>query len=419
VTVPGCVDGWAALSELGALTLSECLAPAIAGAAGGFDVSTELAYKFAMESPIYSGHPALADLYPEGRVVERGDHVTRPALASTLEAIATSGRDAFYLGDPAHDIVEELGGVITLEDLAGEHADWVKPISCRVAGLDAWTLPPNSQGYLGPAALAVFEMLTPPDDPADPDWWHLLIESFRAVAWERDDLVADPRHSPLPADLLLDRDRLSRAAATIDRAHSGIWPRTGGSSSTAYLCVVDGDGMAVSIIQSNFEGPGSHFGARHSGFMLHNRGSGFTTTPGHPNEIRPGKRPRHTLSPTLWTDETGPRWVLGTRGGSLQPQLVAQVAARAILLGLDLDSAQEAPRWTVPDFGPFSESRLLVEPGLHEATLGELRRRGHVIEEVARPNPEWGPVSMIRVDPSGVTAAADPRVDTTSAVLMS
>ena len=331
---------------------------------------------------------------------------------------ADRGRDAFYLGVPAEDIVDELGGLITRDDLARHHADWVEPISCQVAGLSAWTLPPNSQGYLGPAALAIFELLEPPGDSDDPDWWHLLIESFRAVAWERDDLVSDPDHAPLPPDLLLERGRLQRAADSVDRARAGVWPRTGSLSSTAYMCVVDSDGMAVSIIQSNFEGPGSHFGARRSGFLLHNRGSGFTTMPGHPNEIRPGKRPRHTLSPTLWADDSGPTWVLGTRGGSLQPQLVAQVAARVILGGADIARGQEAPRWTVPDFGPMSQSRVLVEPGVPPATLEALRHRGHVVEETPSRNPEWGPVSMIGLTPTGAVTAGDPRVDTTSAVVI-
>jgi gamma-glutamyltranspeptidase/glutathione hydrolase len=344
--------------------------------------------------------------------------VTRRALAATLEAVADRGRDAFYLGVPAEDIVDELGGLITRDDLARHHADWVEPISCQVAGLSAWTLPPNSQGYLGPAALAIFELLEPPGDSDDPDWWHLLIESFRAVAWERDDLVSDPDHAPLPPDLLLERGRLQRAADSVDRARAGVWPRTGSLSSTAYMCVVDSDGMAVSIIQSNFEGPGSHFGARRSGFLLHNRGSGFTTMPGHPNEIRPGKRPRHTLSPTLWADDSGPTWVLGTRGGSLQPQLVAQVAARVILGGADIARGQEAPRWTVPDFGPMSQSRVLVEPGVPPATLEALRHRGHVVEETPSRNPEWGPVSMIGLTPTGAVTAGDPRVDTTSAVVI-
>jgi gamma-glutamyltranspeptidase/glutathione hydrolase len=419
VTVPGCVDGWATLSaELGALTLADCLEPAIDHASGGFEVSTEQSHAFRQTADMYASHPAVRELYPEGEPVARGDVVRRPRLATTLRAVAQGGRDAFYRGGPADDIVAELGGIITRDDLASSHADWVSPISCRVAGLASWTIPPNSQGYLGPASLAVFEMLDPPDDPDDPTWWHLLIEAYRSLAWERDDLVADPDHAPLPVDLLLDGDRLARAAATVEREKTGVWPTNmGAESGTAYLCVVDSDGMAVSMIQSNYRGTGSAFGAANSGFLLHDRGGGFTLTPGHPNELLPGKRPLHTLSPTIWTFDTEPRWVLGTRGGSVQPQLVAQVAARSILAGQDLATAQTAPRWTVQEFGPFSQARFEVEPGVPSSTLGDLRGRGHAIEELGAPQPGWGPVSIIEVDGERRDTFADPRVDTTRAVV--
>ena len=419
VTVPGCVDGWSVLSsELGRLSLIECIAPAIEHAIEGFEVSTEQAGAFLDQASFYAGQQAVREFYPGGAPVVRGDVVQRPALAATLRAVGEGGRDAFYLGDPAQDIVDELGGLVTHGDLARSHADWVSPIACAVGDMSAWTIPPNSQGYLGPATLAVFEMLGPPADPADPDWWHLLIEAFRSMAWERDDLVADPDHAPLPAHLLLDPARLGRAADTVDRAATGVWPRRMGSeSSTAYMCIVDDEGLAVSIIQSNFEGTGSAFGAGTSGFLLHNRGSGFSLTPGHPNELQPGKRPLHTLSPTLWTQHREPRWVIGTRGGSVQPQLVAQVAARAILAGMTIEEAQTAPRWVVREFGPFSEARLLVEPGVAGATLSNLRSRGHVIEEVPDRQPGWGPVSMIHVDGHHRTTHPDPRVDTTSAIV--
>jgi len=416
VTVPGCVDGWSDLSaELGRLTLAECLGPAIEYAAEGFEVSTEQAAAFQQTADLYSRHPAVKEFYPEGRSVERGEVVRRPALAATLQAIGSGGRDAFYLGQPADDIVEELGGIITYEDLARPTADWVSPISCQVAGSTAWAIPPNSQGYLGPATLAVFEMLGPPSDPDHPAWWHLLIESFRSVAWERDDLVADPEHAPLPAHLLLDHDRLARAAATVNREKAGVWPRQMGlESGTAYLSVVDAEGLAVSLIQSNYYGTGSAFGAARSGFLLHNRGGGFTLTPGHPNELLPGKRPLHTLSPTIWTSGNETRWVIGTRGGSVQPQLVAQVAARAVLAGQPLEIAQTAPRWTVQEFGPFSEARFQVEPGVSGPTLADLRGRGHIIEEMGERQPGWGPVSIIEVDGANRNTHPDPRVDTTS-----
>jgi gamma-glutamyltranspeptidase/glutathione hydrolase len=368
---------------------------------------------------MYATHPAVREFYPGGAPVTRGSVVVRSALAATLRAIATEGRDAFYRGIPAEDMVAELGGTMTAEDLASPHAEWIDPISCQVAGLSAWTIPPNSVGYLGPATLAVFEMLDPPADPEQPDWWHLLIESFRSVAWERDDIVSDPGHAPLPAHLLLDRARLGRAAASIERTSTGTWPSgVGRTAGTAFMCVVDGDGLAVSMIQSNYHGTGSAFGAPRSGFLLHNRGAGFTLTPGHPNELQPGKRPLHTLSPTLWTSEEATRWVIGTRGGSVQPQLVAQLAARAVLAGQDLATTQSAPRWTILEFGPFAPPRLRVEPGVPESTLIELRRRGHEIALVGEMQPGWGPASIIRVDGPVLETARDPRVDTTSAVVL-
>ena len=419
VTVPGCVDGFVALSEkFGALPLADALAPAIDLARSGFEVSTEQEGAFTSRAEVYRNNPSVADLYPGGRPVARGDIIRRLDLAATLESIAGSGRESFYQGQAGEDIVEAVGGLITLQDMESSQAEWVDPIAAHVAGLNAWTVPPNSQGYLGPATLSVFEMLAPPDDLENPLRRHLLIEAYRCLAWERNDLVADPDHLGLPADLLLDRDRLERAASSVSSSHSGTWPKSiGTTSGTAYLCVADSSGMAVSIIQSNYRGPGSPFGAARSGFLLQDRGGGFSLTPGHPNELAPGKRPLHTLSPTLWTAGTSPKWVLGTRGGSVQPQLVAQVGADAILGGAELETAQLAPRWTISGFGPYSESRLTVEPGMSEATLTDLRSRGHVIEELDAIQPGWGPLSLIESEGDNRRSAPDPRVDTATALL--
>jgi gamma-glutamyltranspeptidase/glutathione hydrolase len=420
VTVPGCVDGLQTLiEELGALDLSRCLDPAIDYANGGFEVTAEQARAFGLMADFYADNPAVSEFYPDGRPVKRGDRIRRSDLARTLESVADGGRDAFYLGEPGADIVGVLGGLITKGDLAQSCASWIDPIGCEVAGLTAWTTPPNSQGYLAPAMLAVFEMLGVPDDPNSPEWWHLLIEAYRSLAWERNDVVADPEHAPLPNELLLDRSRLERAAGSVDRKRAGVWPASlGAESGTAYPCVVDADGMTVSMIQSNYRGTGSVFGAPNSGFLLQDRGGGFSLMPGHPNELGQGKRPLHTLSPTLWTDGEEPRWAMGTRGGSVQPQLVAQVAARAVVAGLDLEEAQTAPRWTVQQFGPDSASRFAVEPGVAKETLGDLRERGHEIDELDQPQPGWGPLSIIEVDGGVRRAAVDPRVETTTALLL-
>ncbi len=175
--------------------------------------------------------------------------------------------------------------------------------------------------------------------------------------------------------------------------------------------------MGVSILQSNYYGTGSPFGAARSGFLLHDRGRGFTLTPGHPNQILPGKRPMHTLSPTLWTNGDRPAWLIGTRGGDIQPQLVAQLSARIVGSGIEPAVAQGMPRWAMSEFGPDSTSRLQVEPGTPAPVIDDLRRRGHEIEIVGGPQGGWGPMSVIGLDGDERVAAADPRVDTTDAIV--
>ena len=419
VTIPGCVDGMTTLvADLGNLEIAQVLQPAIDLAREGFEVSTEQASAFGRQADVYATNPAVADFYPDGRPVERGDHVVRRDLADTLQTVAEGGRQAFYGGRAGEDVSAAVDGLITLDDMSVSQAAWIDPIAVGVAGLTAWTIPPNSQGYLGPATLAVFEMLDPPEDSSDPLWWHLLIEAYRCLAWERDDVVSDPDTLALPAHLLLDRARLERAASRVSRATTGTWPEAiGHLSSTAYLCVADAEGTAVSIIQSNYRGTGSPFGASRSGFLLQDRGMGFTLMPGHPNELGPGKRPLHTLSPTLWSLGDQPRWVLGTRGGAVQPQLIAQVAARAIIGDETLETAQGAPRWTVSQFGPGSVSQPAVEPGVPDLVLSELESRGHQMSKLEQTQPGWGPVSIIGLDGDLRPAAADPRVDTTAALV--
>lgn len=416
VTIPGCVDGLTTLAETyGSLTLSRVLEPGINLAAEGFEVSTEQAAALQAKAGTYSTNPAVSDFYPDGRPRSPGERVTRAALAGTLGAVAQGGRTAFYEGAPGEDIMA-ASGLITPDDLRQSCAEWVEPISADVAGLTCWTTPPNTQGYLTPGSLALFESLDPPDDPNHPQWWHLLIESYRCLAWELKDLAADPRFFPLPGQLILDADRLQRAADSVSPDSTGVWPKMGIRTDTAFACVADKSGMAVSIIQSNYRGLGSRYGAARSGFLLQDRGLGFNLTPGHPNEALPGKRPFHTLAPTLWTSGDQPAMTLGTRGGHIQPQMLIQVAARAILTDSDLIAAQNAPRWSIDGYGPNTPGALQLEPGSPTDVVHRLSALGHPVTVNPARLSGWGPVSAIRLAGDSRETAADPRSGTATAL---
>lgn len=417
ITVPGCVDGWEALlARHGTRPLADLLGPAISLGREGFPVSTELASDLTRIEPMIGGQPSALALYPNGSPPASDAILTRPDLAATLEMIAAGGREAFYRGPVAAAITEATSGVLQPGDLADNSPDWVDAIGTEVFGLHGWTVPPNSQGYLTLAASILIEALDPPPDADDPAFHHAVIEAYRAVAWERDDLVADPRHAPLPPERLLDRERILYRLESIDPDMVALWPEPGEApGGTAYFCAIDGDGLAVSMIQSNFTGIGSGLSAGNTGVFLHNRGGGFSLIAGHPNEAAPGKRPMHTLAPTLWTRGDRTALILGTRGGHQQPQYLAQAAALLLHVRLEPGEAQAAPRWHAEGPGPGG-SVVSVERRMPDRVVSGLADRGHTVE-VGPDYPQgWGPVSMIAIDESGTRiGAADPRVTSATA----
>jgi gamma-glutamyltranspeptidase/glutathione hydrolase len=418
VTVPGCVAGWAELSETwGVLPLGWALEPAIKLAADGFPVSDELSETLGQIQDLIRFQPSSAPLYMQGAAPEPGVTIRRPGLAQTLEGIAATGPDAFYRGMVADEIVAASAGGLTHEDLTAVGVDWVDPVGIDVFGLTAWTVPPNTQGYLTPAACWLFEQLDPPKDPADPAFVHAAVEAYRAVAWERDDLVSDPATAPLDQTELLSPDRLGARLSSLSRGAAASWPAPAPApGGTAFMCVRDGDGVGISLIQSNFAGIGAGLSAGDTGVFLHNRGAGFNLIPGHANELTPGRRPLHTLSPTLWTRDGELRLLLGTRGGQYQPQLLLQVAAHLLYSDAPRAACQPDPRWQVDGWGPGEEPIVKVEERTNPAVVAGLEARGHRVERVPDWNGGWGPVSLIGIDEDEVYAAADPRIAASAAL---
>lgn len=417
ITVPGCVDGWEALlTRLGTVTLADALRPAIDIAENGFPASPELAASLTRYHDRIGDQPSAGELFPGGTPPQPGTVVRRPSLGRTLSALAAGGRAAFYGGEVGRAITAVTEGAITADDLATVQADWIEPLGLDLFGRTAWTIPPNSQGYLTLAGLWLFEQLGPPEDPEDPRYHHALIEAYRAVAWERPELVADPATAPLPPDELLSPARLGSRLAAIDPNRAAVWPApTPAPGGTAYMCVRDGTGMAISLIQSNYWGIGTGLSAGSTGVWLHNRGGGFDLRAGHPNELYPGRRPMHTLSPTMWTRDGRLDLVLGTRGGDQQPQLLMQFAAHHYHGGAAVEAAQQLPRWTITGIEAGTPSVVNVESRFDAALLDGLARRGHQVTAVDAWMAGWGPISAIDTA-AAPCGAADPRVTTSAAV---
>lgn len=414
VTVPGCVDGWHHLAALGGnLSWDKRLAPAIDYARRGFPASSDLCRALGRRIAEIGDQPIGRYLLPGGGPPKPGDQVVRPDQAATLELIASGDRDSFYLGKPGRDIASAVGGLITEADLAVKQAELVDPLGHDVFGQQAWTVPPNSQGYLTLAAAAVLARVGAEVDPDSALGWHVQIEAYRSQVADRAEVLSDPRYSPFPADELLSQERL---AVSIDRTRRQDFGSTRvGPGGTAYFCVIDGDGMGVSITQSNYMGLGTSIGAGESGFLLHNRGAGFDLRPGSPNELAPGKRPLHTLAPTLWTSGSNLVALLGTRGGDHQPQLLLQMAVRLFLSRHDVAAAQAHPRWIIDNLAD-PQAAVRVEESTPEDIIRGLQERGHRVEVAEGLQGGWGPVGVIKVSSEGsVDAAADPRVGTASA----
>jgi gamma-glutamyltranspeptidase/glutathione hydrolase len=406
-TVPGCVDGWVALHERhGRLPLADVLAPAIRLAAEGFPASPLLVFTLDRIAGV-EGCDELTTISPA-----IGGRVQRRQLARTLAGIAMGGRDAFYEGPFGRALIEVGRGEYDPADLATPGAEWRDPIGRRIWGHDVWTVPPVSQGYLTVLSAAIAETLVGDDlpDAGTPEWAHLLVEATRLAAHDRPAVL----HDGADGSALVADDVVAAKAAGFDaRARSDrSAPSAGGG--TIYLCAVDGEGMGVSLIQSNASGYGCHVAVPGTGVLLHNRGIGFSVEEGHPAEYAPGRKPPHTLSPALVTRPDGSlRQVIGTMGGDSQPHVVLQLLARTLVGGEEPGSALEAPRfvlasgtgqgfdtWTAPD------QVVRVEAHAPAGWDDGLVERGHRVERATLDPAGFGHAHLIEVRDDGMRAAA-------------
>ena len=388
VTVPGAVDAWdRLLKAYGTMSLGEALGPAIAMAEAGVPVTPRVAADWPAEvADLAADEGGRQHYLKDGRAPRVGDIMRYPALARTLRLIAAKGRDAFYEGEIAEEIVAHLarrGSLLTAGDFARTRADWVEPIATVFAGHEVLEIPPSGQGLTALIALNILGHFGLRNhDPASPERHHLEIEAMK-LAWElRNRHIGDPDFSEIPVNHLLDPAFAARLAALIDMKRVLDIPAALPQSDTVYLAVVDKNRLAVSFINSLYHGFGSAIVTPKSGIALHNRGACFVTSPGHPNCIGPGKRPLHTIIPAMVRRHGHIEMAYGVMGGDYQPMGHVTVAVNRYVYGMDPQAALDWPRY-VPGAGIVE-----VERGVPDRVNTALAALGHRI--VASPEPLGG-----------------------------
>jgi gamma-glutamyltranspeptidase/glutathione hydrolase len=409
ITVPGAVDAWFALLErYGTRSFAELAGPAITYARDGFPLTAAGATRIRAGRPANPGWGEWEAVY--GRAAP-GMRLAQPALARTLEMVAAGGPDAFYrreIGAAVAGHVLGLGGLLDAGDLAAHQGEWVEPLEGRYRDLTVAELPPNSQGSAALLALHLLDQAGPlPVDGSERQ--HRLIEAVATALAERDAHLTDPAHMRTAPTVLADPERAAAiATGAADRGEAATVARgaaRGLGGDTTYLCAVDGSGLCVSLIQSNYSGFGSGVTVPGFGINLHNRGAYFSLDPGHVNVLVPGKRTLHTLMPAFARRNGRPWLAFGTMGADGQLQTQVQLLARLVDDGADPAAALTAPRWVV-DPGDFS---VRIENRFPAAVVEGLRAHGHRLQTVGSFEDVMGHAQVIRLDDDGLTAASDPR----------
>jgi gamma-glutamyltranspeptidase / glutathione hydrolase len=425
ITVPGACSGWCEMvARHGQLSMANVLAPAIRLAEEGYPVAPTTAYFWSRGAKrqlaeALNGH----ELTIAGRGPNPGEIFSNPGLARTFKLVAEGGADAFYQGEISAAIaavVQEAGGCLNEADLAAHTATWDDPISTLYRGYRIWECPPNGQGLAALIALNILEGFElSPLHSLSAERLHLQIEALRLAFADTRWYVSDPQFSNIPLEQLLSKEYAAERRKLINPQLATLDQQRGApvaASDTVYLTVVDADGNACSFINSNYMGFGTGIVPKGWGFTLQNRGHNFSLDPEHPNALEPGKRPYHTIIPSMITCPEGSRDELfasfGVMGGFMQPQGHLQVASALIDDGVDPQAALDRPRFCIQS-GEANGS-VGIEYGVPENEYTKLTVMGHPTQMVSgfgRGLFGRGQIIMRTAESGVLWGGSDPRAD--------
>jgi len=446
--VPGVFDGLIlALSRYGTMSFAQVAAPAIE-CAGGFPIAEEFASFIRGNERFLDLWPASKEFFfPGGTAPDRGEIFREPTLARTLRALVAvekkaggeraaklrAVRDYFYKGALAHRIAafsEHNGGLIAYRDLASFHAETDRPRSGTYLGFEVvkpgfWTQ--------GPVMIEALNLLEGYDLHSmghnSPEYLHTVVEAVKLAFADRDRYYGDPKFSRIPEEILLSKDYAAERRKLIDPAHASMEHRPGSfgiplqmektstasripAHDTTCVNVVDRHGNVFSATPSGAWLPSVIAGD--TGVPFSTRMQSFVLTPGHPNQVAPGKRPRVTLSPTIVLKDGKPFLALSTPGGDNQDQALLQVLLNIIEFGMSPQEAVEAPRFQTEHFfssfgnHEFSPGKLNLESRIPKATAERLTALGHQVSVTGDWSNSSAP-TVIKISNGVLDGGADPR----------
>jgi gamma-glutamyltranspeptidase/glutathione hydrolase len=412
VSIPGAVDAWdVILRDHGKLGLDTLLQPAIKAAEEGYVVAPRIAFDWKNQfEKLKRGTNTGRYLLPHGEAAVAGDVIHQPELGKTLRAIAKNGRDAFYSGEIAADMVETLrgiGGLHTLDDFAAHSTETTAPIGTLYKGYDAWQCPPNGPGI---TMLVMLNILSRFDltkfAPLSIERFHLEAEAARIAYMMREQYVGDPQHVDVDVARILAREFADEHVSKIRMDRVLDLPNVAPpmNPSTIYVTVVDKDRNVCSFINSIAHAFGSAIVSNKTGILLQNRAGGFRIQPGHPNCIGPGKRPLHTIIPGLATKSGRAIMPFGVMGGQYQPVGQCHVLTNILDYGCDVQEAIDMPR------GLHYEGVYQLEDSVPAEIVEGLKKLGHKTTSIVGPL-GGGQAIWIDWDKGTLTGGSDPRKD--------
>ena len=434
--VPGTVDGllkiWADHGS-GNISRRELLAPAIALAEKGFELSHYEASRFNSYKELFSSNEAAAEVFirHDGRPWKDGDKFVQKDLSKTLKQIARDGREGFYTGKTADLIVAEMNrgiGLITYEDLLNYKSKYREPVMGSFKDFDLISMGLPSSG--GTILVEMFNMLE--NFPLAELGWnssnyiHLLTEVERRAYADRAEHLGDSDYWQPPLFMLINKeyakDRISDFSpdqATPSRNIFAGDPSVYESRETTHFSVVDKEGNAVSGTTTINLSYGGGFLVKGGGFFLNNEMDDFSAKPGVPNAfelvgndanaIESGKRPLSSMTPTIVQKDDKPFIILGSPGGSTIITTVLQTILNVTVHNMGIQEAVSAPRihsqW-LPDVIMAEQYSIIKD--VEES----LKSKGHIIEPY-----KWtkiGEMNAILINENGYFGAADTRGENTA-----